>query len=115
MKAHELLSAAGLPGERLPDASPRRFPDGAHFRIEVPSVEGPAVLRAVVEEAAGRGVTVNRVSQGSGAMLLSRAELSEMARVAADAGLEVSLFVGPREEWGPFAMSRAAWAWLAKQ
>jgi len=99
VKAHDVLAAAGLPGERLPDASPRRFPDGAHFRIEVPSVEGPAVLRAVVAEAAERGVTVNRVSQGSGAMLLSRAELSEMARVAADAGLEVSLFVGPREEW----------------
>ena len=108
MKAHELLASAGLPGERLPEASTRRFPDGAHFRIEVPSVEGPTVLRAVVEEAAARGVTVNRVSQGSGAMLLSQAELTEMSRVAADAGLEVSLFVGPREEWGPFAMARAA-------
>jgi hypothetical protein len=108
MKAHDLLAAAGLPGERLPDASARRFPDGAHFRIEIPSVEGPAVLRAVVEEAGARGVTVNRVSQGSGAMLLSRAEMGEMSRIAADAGLEVSLFVGPREEWGPFAMSRAA-------
>ena len=108
MNAHDVLTAAGLPQERLPKASARRFPDGAHFRIEIPSVEGPAVLRAVVEEAAARGVTVNRVSQGSGAMLLSRAELGEMGRVAADAGLEVSLFVGPREEWGPFAMSRAA-------
>jgi hypothetical protein len=32
-------------------------------------------------------------------MLLSGAELAEMARIAADAGIEVSLFVGPREEW----------------
>jgi hypothetical protein len=39
------------------------------------------------------------VSQGSGAMLLSAAELAEMARIAADQGIEVSLFVGPREEW----------------
>jgi len=107
MKAHELLSAAGLPRERLPEASGHRFPDGAHFRIEIPSVEGPAVLAAVIDEAARRGITVNRVSQGSGAMLLSQAELSEMARLGADAGLEISLFVGPREEWGPFAMSRA--------
>ena len=65
------------------------------------------MLAAVVDEAARQGVTVNRVSQGSGAMLLSEAELREMAAVAAEAGLEVSLFVGPREEWGPFAMSRA--------
>ena len=76
-----------------------RFPDGAHFRIEIPSVEGPAVLAAVVAEAQARGVTVNRVSQGSGAMLLTAAELAEMARIGADNGIEVSLFVGPREEW----------------
>jgi hypothetical protein len=97
-----------MPAERLPDPSAHRFADGAHFRVEVPSVEGPAVLAAVVEEAGRRGVMVNRVSQGSGAMLLSEAELREMAAIGAAAGLEVSLFVGPREEWGTFAMSRAA-------
>ena len=32
-------------------------------------------------------------------MMLSAAELGEMATVAADSGIEVSLFVGPREEW----------------
>ena len=32
-------------------------------------------------------------------MLHSEAELAEMARIAADNGIEVSLFVGPREEW----------------
>ncbi len=31
-----------------------------------------------------------------------------MAQLGADAGLEVSLFIGPREEWGTYAMSRAA-------
>jgi len=33
-------------------------------------------------------------------MLLTRSELSEMAVIGADEGLEVSLFVGPREEYG---------------
>ncbi len=108
LRAARLLAAAGLPGERLPAASGARFPDGAHFRVEIPSVEGPVVLAAVVEEARRQGVTVNRVSQGSGAMLLAESELREMAAIGAEAGLEVSLFVGPREEWGPFAMSRAA-------
>lgn len=93
------LTRAGLTAEPAGQASQARFPDGAHFRIEIPSVEGPAVLRAVVDEAAALGITVNRVSQGSGAMLLSGAELAEMARIAADNGIEVSLFVGPREEW----------------
>ncbi len=93
------LAQAGLTAEPAGPVSGDRFPDGAHFRIEIPSVEGPAVLRAVVDEAAARGITVNRVSQGSGAMLLSAAELAEMAAIAADNGIEVSLFVGPREEW----------------
>ncbi|HMG64661.1 MAG TPA: hypothetical protein VK599_17100 [Streptosporangiaceae bacterium] len=99
MTGADILAGRGLTAEPAPTASAARFPDGAHFRIEIPSVEGPAVLRAVVEAAAAAGVTVNRVSQGSGAMLLSEAELAEMARIGADTGTEVSLFVGPREEW----------------
>jgi hypothetical protein len=94
-----VLAGRGLAAEPVAPASQARFPDGAHFRIEIPSCEGPEVLRAIVDEAAARGVTVNRVSQGSGAMLHSEAELAELARIAADNGIEVSLFVGPREEW----------------
>jgi hypothetical protein len=94
-----VLADRGLVAEPVAPASEARFGDGAHFRVEIPSCEGPAVLRAVVAEAAARGVTVNRVSQGSGAMLHSEAELAELARIAADNGIEVSLFVGPREEW----------------
>jgi Peptidase family U32 len=93
------LAVAGLTAEPACAASTACFPDGADFRIEIPSVEGPAVLRAVIAAAAEHGITVNRTSQGSGAMLLSAAELDEMAAIAADAGIEVSLFVGPREEW----------------
>jgi hypothetical protein len=94
-----VLADRGLTAEPAAPASEARFGDSAHFRVEIPSCEGPAVLRAVVAEAAARGVTVNRVSQGSGAMLHSEAELAELARIAADNGIEVSLFVGPREEW----------------
>jgi len=103
----QIISTAGLPVESVPAASSSRFPDGAHMRIEIPSVEGPGVLSAVLDEAAKRGVVVNRVSQGSGAMLHTLDELREMSRIAADAGLEISLFVGPREEWGTQAMSRS--------
>src|SRR5579859_4591125 len=95
----DVLARCGITAEPVPTASGHRFPDGAHFRIEIPSVEGPDVLRAVIDQAKAEGITVNRVSQGSGAMLLSEAELAEMARIAAGHGIEVSLFVGPREEW----------------
>lgn len=108
MLADSILATSGLPLEASATDSPAVFPDGAHFRIEIPSVEGPGVLAAVLDEGAKRGVTINRVSQGSGAMLHTAAELREMSRIGADAGLEISLFVGPREEWGLSAMSRSA-------
>ena len=87
MKSDQIIASAGLPSESVPDSSAARFPDGAHMRIEIPSVEGPGVLAAVLDEAKKRGVVVNRVSQGSGAMLHTTAELREMSMIAADAGL----------------------------
>lgn len=108
MSADGFLADLGVTAQAPPGASVERFPDGADFRIEIPSVEGPRVLRAVVDAGADLGVTVNRVSQGSGAMLLSERELAEMARIGADSGLEVSLFVGPREEWDIGHQSRSA-------
>lgn len=101
MRSRELLSGLGLPGGDpggLP-GSDRRFPDGAQYRVEIPSVEGPRVLEAVLEEAGRRGVRIHRVSQGSGIMLLTDAEISEMCAMAREAGIELSLFVGPRASW----------------
>ena len=76
-----------------------RFSDGLRYRIEIPSVEGPRVLEAVLDEAERRSVPVRRVSQGSGVMMLTDAEIRELARLGADAGVEVSLFLGPRGAW----------------
>jgi hypothetical protein len=84
------------------------FPDGAAFRIEIPSVEGPRVLEAALRAAEAEGITVNRVSQGSGAMLLRAAELRDMAQADQEAGTEVCLFVGPRERYGVGAHARSA-------
>ena len=102
------LESIGLPrGDltALPD-SPKRFPDGASFRIEIPSTEGPRSLEAVLDEAERRAVPVQRVSQGSGSFLLTDDELDEMARLAAEAGVEVSLFAQPTAAWGPSAAAR---------
>ena len=60
--------------------SDARFADGLRYRIEIPSVEGPRVLAAVLEEAERRSVPVRRVSQGSGVMMLTDEEIREMAR-----------------------------------
>jgi hypothetical protein len=79
--------------------SDSRFADGLRYRIEIPSVEGPRVLAAVLEEAEQRSVPVRRVSQGSGVMMLTDQEIRELAALGADAGVEVSLFLGPRGAW----------------
>jgi hypothetical protein len=79
--------------------SDARFADGVRYRIEIPSVEGPGAMRAVLEEADARGVPVRRVSQGSGVMMLTDVELDEMAQLGAAHGVEVSLFLGPRGAW----------------
>ncbi len=86
------------------------FADELRYRIEIPSVEGPAVMRAVLEEAAARNVPVRRVSQGSGVMMLTDAEIVEMAELGAAAGVEVSLFLGPRGAWDAGGQSFATGA-----
>jgi hypothetical protein len=98
----DVLHGMGVTGRE-----PAAFPDGAVFRIEIPSVEGPRVLDAVLRAAESEGITVNRVSQGSGAVLLRASELRDMARAGRDAGLEVCLFVGPRERYGVGAHARS--------
>ena len=87
--------------------SDARFADGLRYRIEIPSVEGPRVLEAVLDEAERRSVPVRRVSQGSGVMMLTDAEICDMARLGADAGVEVSLFLGPRGAWDTGGQSLA--------
>src|SRR3954463_10755562 len=94
------------PGDlnELPDSA-KRFPDGARYRIEIPSTEGPRCLEAVLEEAARLDGPGHRVSQGTGVFLQTDDELDEMARLAADARVEVSLFTRPNAAWDTSAMA----------
>jgi hypothetical protein len=90
--------------------SDQRFADDLRYRIEIPSVEGPQVFEAVLEEAASRSVPVRRISQGSGVMMLTDEEIRAMAKLGAEAGVEVSLFLGPRGAWDTGGQSFATGA-----
>lgn len=93
-----MLSRQGFPSEDpaiAPDSA-KRFSDGVAWKIEIPSTESPRALRAVIEEAATRKVPIHRVSQGSGIMLLTDAEIIEMVELGQANNIEVNLFVGPR-------------------
>src|SRR5467141_1607590 len=105
----DFFRQAGMPAGDLTSlpSSAKRFPDGAQYRIEIPSTEGPRCLAAVLDEAARLEVTVHRVSQGSGVFMLTDEELDETARLAAEAPVEVSLFARPNAGWDASAMARS--------
>jgi len=105
----DLLADLGLPAGDLHPLPPsaRRFPDGAHYRVEIPSVEGPRCVQAVLEEADRLEVPVTRLSQGTGIGLLTDAEISAMVDLTAGAGIELSLFARPSAGWDASAMSLA--------
>jgi hypothetical protein len=109
MEIRPFLRTLGLPDRDLHDLpdSPKRFPDGAMYRLEIPSTEGPRCLDAVLEAAAALDVRVHRVSQGSGVFMQTDAELDEMAGTAAAARVEVSLFARPNAAWVLSATARA--------
>lgn len=97
-KPADWLSALDFPAADpvpAPD-SPLRFDDGGQYRIEIPSTEGPRSLEAVLDEGRKRFVPIHRVSQGSGIMLMTDAEITDMLGIGRDAGVEVNLFIGPR-------------------
>ncbi|THE11609.1 hypothetical protein E1I69_14240 [Bacillus timonensis] len=100
-ESRELLEKLGYPSTDLTElpTSNKRFPDGAQYRIELPSVEGPVALRETLKEIDHYGLTIHRVSQGSGIMLQTNEEIKEMCQLAAEKGMELSLFVGPRGTW----------------
>ncbi len=106
----QFLAKLKLPSEDNHALKPssKRFKDGGQYRIEIPSVEGPRVFRAVLEAAKEHKVPIHRVSQGSGIMLLTRDEIREMAEIGNDEGIEVCLFVGPRSTFDVGAQAASA-------
>lgn len=106
-KTQKFLSKLKLPFEDNHPLKPssQAFHDGGQYRIEIPSVEGPRVFREVLAAAKELKTPVHRVSQGSGILLLTDAEIREMARIGRDQRIEVCLFVGPRATFETGAQS----------
>ena len=106
-ETRRFLESMGLPPGDAHDlpSSTKRFPDGAQYRIEIPSTEGPEALAAIIEEADRYGIIIHRVSQGSGVMLMTDDEIRAMAKLAHAGGMEVSLFARPNAAWDTGAMA----------
>ncbi len=92
------LADIGLPaGDAydLPDSA-RRFADGAQFRFEVPGIQGPAAMEALLDRVGELGLTIHRVTQTKGIMLLSDHDILAMVELAKVGQVELVLSVGPR-------------------
>lgn len=76
--------------------SKKRFPDGSQYRFEVPGIQNPGAMTALVDAVDKYGVKVHRVTQTKGIMLLTDKEIEEMVDIALDGHLELFLSVGPR-------------------
>lgn len=94
----QLLSGLRAAHEKQ-GSSPQEFGEGGQYRIEIPSVEGPAAFEAVIDAGRERGVPIHRISQGSGITLLTDAEITRYSELGAQHAIEVCLFVGPRSPW----------------
>ena len=97
-ETREFLSLLGLPeGDDYGlHSSPKRFPDGAQYRFEVPGIQGPGAMKALLEELDAKNIPIHRVTQTKGIMLLDDKDIEEMVTLAAQAGAELVLAIGPR-------------------
>jgi len=94
----KFMKRLGLPEGDLWDlpTSTSRFPDGAHYRIEVPTVNTAGSMQALLEKAAEYGVVINRIDETYGIFRHTRQELEEMVQLAKEYGAELNLSIGPR-------------------
>lgn len=76
--------------------SDKRFDDGGQYRFEVPGIQSPKTMDALLKESLRNDLFIHRVTQTKGIMMLTDEEIMEMVNLAKDYGCELFLSVGPR-------------------
>jgi hypothetical protein len=96
--ARDALSRSGLPTGDAPSLapSPRTFPGGGRFGVELSSINNATILRDALALAKQYGVRVDRCDECRGMMRLPDADLREMIRICAGEGVGLLLSIGPR-------------------
>lgn len=101
-KIRAFMEKHGVPGRDAYDlpTSPKRFADGANFRIEIAGVERASTMEALIDESRKRGVIVHRaIAAVGGATYCDFEELKAMARMAREEKIELVMTVGHRKAW----------------
>lgn len=92
------LESIHMPGGdlyTLPD-SEKRFPDGGQYRFEVPGIQGPGPMKALLDQLDEYGIQIHRVTQTKGIMFLTDDEIKTMVEYAKKWKVELVLACGPR-------------------
>jgi hypothetical protein len=97
-ETRKYLKKIGMPQGDAFDmpSSTKRFPDGAAFRIENPTVNTAATAAALLETAEKNGIVINRITETYGMFRHTAAEIKEYCRVCHDHGTELMMSTGPR-------------------
>jgi len=97
-KTRAFVKKLGLPEGDLYNlpTSTKKFPDGADYRLEVPTVNTAEAMKALLEEATKLGIVINRVDETYGCFRHTLQELKEYVAIAKDYKVELNLSVGPR-------------------
>ena len=92
------LESIGMPGGDLYDlpTSEKRFPDGGQYRFEVPGIQGPGPMKALLEALDEYGIQIHRVTQTKGIMFLTDDEIGKMVEYAKKWNVQLILACGPR-------------------
>lgn len=94
----DFLRSIHMPGGDVYDlpTSDKRFADGAQYRFEVPGIQGPKVMKALLEALDEYGITIHRVTQTKGIMMLVDEDIAQMVELASHWETDLILAIGPR-------------------
>lgn len=97
-ETRKFLKSIGMPEGDAYDLpmSEKRFSDGGQYRFEVPGIQGPKVMEALLEAMDSYGIYLHRVTQTKGIMMLTDNEIIEMVKLAKQGNTDLILAVGPR-------------------
>lgn len=97
-KTRDYLLSIGLPSGDLYTlpTSVKRFDDGGQYRFEVPGIQGPTAMKALLEALDEFGIEIHRVTQTKGIMTLLDSEIERMLEYAQKWNVELLLACGPR-------------------
>ena len=97
-ETREFLKHIGMPEGDLYSlpTSDKRFDDGGQYRFEVPGIQGPAAMKALLEQLDNFEIPIHRVTQTKGIMTLLDSEIETMLEYARKWNVELLLATGPR-------------------